>query len=405
MGAHMGKGLFRSSYIKRFTIFSCLCFGLLQPRALHAEDFKNCNECHSADLAGDASRLNLHSPFALEQCGKCHAAEKAATAAEKNKSARLLGRKKVKWLADTGTVDTSHGFLLPANRVGERLIIDRRGRGGEFSRLEIAVPHLSDLVEVEDPGEKTTISEVKVLKVERGVFLSATIGWQTDTLTYAQVRYGEKELSKISEPEKRLGLHHEVVLYNLKVDQTYRYSVVATDLFGRTEISEPLEFSTAKAFGGSSPRGGAGNRPEKGEEEGMSSSFKRVGSDYLLELTLEQPAAIYVGSDGQGRPRSPAVEDTASATGVGDATHKKINSQAVISMRACRNCHRNQTTATHPVNVLPKPGMTIPPDYPTLPDGRLTCGSCHISHSSDYEFLARKRGKRELCVGCHKDML
>jgi predicted CXXCH cytochrome family protein len=71
----------------------------------------------------------------------------------------------------------------------------------------------------------------------------------------------------------------------------------------------------------------------------------------------------------------------------------------------CRNCHQSQSGTTHPVNVLPPPGMIIPPEYPTLADGRITCASCHSTHSSDYEYLAIRAGKRELCVGCHKDML
>jgi len=401
----MRRGLFTSFSIIRFSIFCSCSLGFLLPLSVNAHDFKSCDSCHAPDLAEDYGRIYLHPPFALEECGKCHAAEIPADQKPKDKSAGQLDRRKIDWLADTSMVYTSHVFLLPGGKVRDNLVIEMREPDGKFSRREITVPILNDLAEVADSGQPSTISDVRVLKVERGVFLSVTIGWQTDTLSYAQVRYGNRDLSLTSEPGKRLGLRHEVVLFNLKPDQTYRYSVVSTDLFGRTEASEPREFSTSDPYVAPSTVATSGNPPGMGTDEVFAGNFKRFGADYLLELNLAQPAAVYVGSNGKARQKILPALSAIAATGKENASHKGLSGQAINSMKACRNCHSKQSTATHPVNVFPKPGMTIPPEYPTLPDGRITCGSCHISHSSNYEYLARKRGKRELCVGCHKDML
>ncbi len=396
----MLKWSFTWSSIIRFSIFCGSCLIILLPLSANAYDFHNCYTCHIADLTEDASRMYLHTPFALEQCGTCHAAEKPSASAIK--AVDIPDRSKVNWLADTGVVEHSHSFLLPGDKVSDNLVVELWAPDGKISRHEIAVPLLNSLSEVADPGKVPAIFDVQVLKVERGVFLSATIGWRTDTLTSGLVRYGDEVLSKISEPNKRLGLRHEVTVHDLKPDRTYLFSVVSTDLFGRSETSEPLKFSTSNPY--IAPAEESDNPLQKGTEEGVSSSFQRLGTDYLLELTLAQPAAVYVGSNGVARPQISTAENTGTSADE-DTSHKTLNSQAMISMKACKTCHYNQSTITHPVNVYPKPGMTIPAEYPTLPDGRITCGSCHISHSSDYEYLARKRGKRELCVGCHKDML
>lgn len=401
----MRMGSITSTFILRYSIFCGFCLLVLLPQPGQAYDFKKCNDCHEADLAGDASRIYLHSPFALEQCGKCHVAEKPESTAVKDKSAASLDLKKINWLADTGMVDTSHVFLLPGDSVRNNLVVDLREADGQFTRQEMTVPSPAGLAEVTDPGKKAVISEVQVLKVERGVFLSATIGWRTDTLTYAQVRYGEQALTQVFKPGTRLGRRHVVVLQSLKPDRTYLFTVVATDLFGRSESTEPMEFSTSNPYQVPTPAASSGNPPQERTEGEVAGSFKRFGKDYLLELSLSHPAAVYVGSNGKARQQSLPETRTVSATSPEEASHKALNSPAMISMKACRTCHNKQSTATHPVNVYPKPGMTVPPEYPTLPDGRITCGSCHISHSSEYEYLSRKRGKRELCVGCHKDML
>lgn len=383
-------------------------FTFLGYQTVQAYDFQTCDDCHEATLYGDNSRIFLHSPYAQQQCGECHAAETTisaqAAAPIKDSSISLQDRNKINWLGDSTMLDTIHAFLLPADKVADTLVVDLQDTAGRFSRHEIAVPPLASLAEVEDSGKPPVISEVQVLKVQRGVFLSITIGWRTDTLTKASVRYGNRELSQTSEPSSRFGRLHEAVLYNLKTDQTYRYSVIATDLFGRSQISEILKFSTRNPSVVPLPST-SDNFPAGATEAALESTFQRLGADYLLELTLVQPAAVYIGSRGEPRQQRLAAESTSAMGGEEDEYHAGLSSEIVISMGACASCHESQNTATHPVNVYPKPGMTIPPEYPTLADGRITCNSCHAPHGSDYEFLARKSGKRELCVGCHLDML
>jgi predicted CXXCH cytochrome family protein len=368
-----------------------------------AVDFKNCTGCHKVILE-EAFRSNIHVPFQQQRCGECHIPKSLPVLAATVDPAALKDRQKISWLGESVMADSSHGFALPGDKTGNTLVVEVREEAGSFSRKEIAVPPLDGLAVVKDNnGTPPVISDLQVLRVERGVFLSATIGWQTDTLTDALVRYGDKDLSQTSQPGNRFGLRHEIVLNNLKPDQTYRFTAVSRDLFGRSQTSEPMTFSTSKALLATPPTR-TGIPPASGEGVELTSSFQRIGADYLLELTLEQPASVLIGArDTSQKPKS--TDSSTVPTGGDDKYHAGLSSKRVATLEACGGCHRKTATATHPVNVYPKPGMVIPPEYPTLPDGRITCRSCHETHSSDHEYLTVKGGRRALCVGCHKDML
>ncbi len=375
-----------------------------------AVDFQACGSCHEATLARDESRPYIHLPFVQRQCGACHTAKASALQAKRQKTSPIrkngTQRGKVSWMADSVIEDFSHAFILPGNKLGERLVVDRQGRDGKMPREDIAVPFLNELTEVQDNGKPPTISGLKVLEIQRGVFLSVTIGWQTDTLASSQVRYGEegaKKLNMGSEVSRRFSRQHKVVLYNLKPDERYVFVVVSKDLFGRDVESNIGSFSTSQPID-AARQSQVSESAQTGSDVGLTSSFRRLGQDYLLELTAGRPFSAFVGSTGQIRKQQPKIREIGGST-TASGQHEGLSRQAVVSMDSCRSCHRAQNTTTHPVNVLPKPGMIIPPEYPTLPDGRITCASCHLTHGSDNEYLAIKPGKRELCVGCHKDML
>jgi predicted CXXCH cytochrome family protein len=379
---------------------------ILPPLPTLAADFQDCKRCHEAELDGAEFRPYQHMPFIQQKCAACHAAKAPEPVPQKISQPKPSPkqrnvRQKIAWLGDSSSLDAEHGFLLAGDKLGEILVIELQGPNGRYPRQEITVPLLADLTNVEDSGLPPEISEVEILQVKRGVFLSVTIGWRTDTLADAQVRYGQKELNQKSDPGKRLGRYHEVILYDLKPDKTYNFQVTSTDIFGRSQTSAPLTFSTAKPTV-------TADRNEPGNEEniGVNSRFRRFGNDYLVELSMTRPVTVFIGSKGAIRPQEVAIKNN---QGIGpeelDGSHEGLSDGTLLTIVACRNCHQDQGSTTHPVNVLPKSGMVIPPEYPVLPNGRITCASCHFTHSSDNEYLAIKPGKRELCVGCHKDMM
>ena len=274
-------------------------FGLCAPAAAGTGIRSSaCNTCHEDALSSATLREYLHMPFAQQHCGECHAAKNLVAGTKTTSSASTSTvTKKITWLGDSIMTATDHEFLLPGDKVGNKLIVESQALDGSPSRQEIAVPSLSGLPEAADDGQTPAISNLQVLKVERGVFLSATIAWQTDALTDALVRYGTTtdNLTQSSDPTPRLGHEHEVVLYQLQPDQTYHFRAVSRDLFSRGRESKDLTFSTAGPTNETPPE----SSPPADGTIGITGRFSRLGKDYLLKLTLTHSAAVSVGWSGK----------------------------------------------------------------------------------------------------------
>jgi predicted CXXCH cytochrome family protein len=312
-----------------------------------------------------------------------------------------VDRRRVAWLEEGAVAKTLHRILLPADKLGEMLVVEVHDKQGGLTHTELPVPQLMDVTTVTDVGRPPVISDVQVLDVRRGVFLSVTIGWSSDTVTNGQVYFGLGDMSQSAGSGKNVDTQHQVVLNQLKPGKTYHFKVVSRDLFGREQESKPLTFSTARAVTRSVSAADAGG---SGGPEIADSNFQRVGPDYLFSLQLAAPSTVFVGRKGAIRKQVGDIARTPAAS-KDQRSHEGLSTGSVLTINACRTCHNRQTSATHPVGVLPKPGMVIPPEYPTLPDGRISCVSCHTVHGSNNEYLARKPGRRDLCVGCHQDML
>ena len=369
-----------------------------------AQEFIRCEECHGQTLERDRMQIFQHQPFIQQECRTCHAVTEEVVEPILGRVGAPKGvdRRRVAWLEEGAVAKTLHRILLPADKLGEMLVVEIHDEQGGLTHTELPVPHLVDVNTVADSSLAPVITDVEVLDVRRGVFLSVTIGWGSDTVTSGQVYYGLEEMSQSAGSGRNFDTQHQVVLNQLKPGKTYHFKVVSRDLFGREQESQPLTFSTARAVTRSTPAKGDVSR---GGPEIANSNFQRVGSDYLFSLQLSTPATVYVGRKGAVRKQVAEVATTTPAASKDKASHEGLSTGSVLTINACRTCHQRQTTATHPVGVLPKPGMVIPPEYPTLPDGRISCISCHTVHGSNNEYLARKPGRRDLCVGCHQDML
>lgn len=312
-------------------------------------------------------------------------------------------QERIRWLGDSTTADTEHWFAVPGESAGEVLVVEARGKGVAPARREISLPPLGVLPEVEDPGALPALSALEVLGVERGLVVSATIGWETDSVTDAVVRYGEGALDQATSSGSRLGRRHRVVLYGLKPNKEYVFSAVSRDLLGRQQMSAPLRFSTAKPRVASIPVA-AGEARDAGPAVGINSRLRRRGNDYVVALTAEQPVWVALGTKGAVVMQASAARSE-EALPLPDEVHAGLSGKLVTSVEACRACHTGRSgSSSHPVNVYPTPGMVVPADYPTLPDGRITCTSCHEAHAANHEYNLIKPQGRELCVGCHRNM-
>jgi len=350
-------------------------------------------------------QIYRHQPFMQNECRACHSVpveEVTTSVPGRQEIPRGVDRRRVTWLEEGAVAKTQHRILLPADKLGDMLVVEIHDDKGGLTQTELPIPRLVDVATVTDSGRSPMITDVQVLDVRRGVFLSVTIGWSSDTVTSGQVYYGLNDMSQSAGSGKNVDTQHQVVLNQLKSGKTYNFKVVSRDLFGREQESQPLTFSTARVVTRPTPAGGTVGR---GGPEIANSNFQRVGSDYLFSLQLATPSTLFVGRKGAVRQQDVDVATNPPPANTDKSSHEGLSTGPVLTINACRTCHQRQITATHPVGVLPKPGMVIPPEYPTLPDGRISCVSCHTVHSSNNEYLARKPGRRDLCVGCHLDML
>lgn len=358
-------------------------------------DFQQCYQCHGQTLQDQMSRMVVHTPFMQQNCRVCHMAQ-PKTASQDSQKTKPDRPKKIKWLGESLEADGRHLFLVPGQGLENRLIVEVRMPGGVMLREEIPIPALEGQEPFKDRGQGPSVADVQVLGVERGLFLTATIRWTTDTPSESRVYYGENDLVQRSPLTPRFGYTHQVVLRDLKPGKTYQFEVEATDLFGRSTRSTPQSFSTLKPR----PATRSADRPST-SQAATTATFQRFGDDYLVDLAISQPAVVSIGAyEAEQSATQSAAQGVRS-----DAFHAGLSDRITVSMHVCNECHQRQVTASHPVNVLPRPDMVIPPEYPTLPDGRITCMTCHQIHGSDYPYRLIKRGQRELCVGCHTNML
>lgn len=358
-----------------------------------AQDFQLCIECHES-LRVDGTRTLQHAPFLEKDCAQCHLAKEPRAAEDTGPAAS-----KIDWLAESGQAYAEHAFLLAGESVRSLVVIDEPGEYGDLVHIELPVPSLEELAEIHDSGSAPVLADLQLLSVQKGIFLTAVVGWTTDTLSTAQVHYGEGDkLSHSTRPGQRLGVHHQVVLRDLKAGKTYRWQAQAQDLFGRNQTSEVFSFSTHEPFTASPSSSTEKEALSFDETTGLRHRFWRMGTDYLLSLHFDKPTTVFVGS--RGTVRIPLADPVSETEEEGDDVHRGLSGERIISYIACLNCHAPHS---HPVDVASeKPDIQIPAHYPTLEDGRITCASCHNPHSSEHGLLFREETQQALCAGCHR---
>ncbi|MCB2182298.1 MAG: cytochrome c3 family protein [Desulfobulbaceae bacterium] len=267
--------------------------------------------------------------------------------------------------------------------------------------MGLPFPEFETVPALENDYTVPNIGNVQVLSVEKGIFLSATIEWQTDELADAQVKYTSGENWQLSDFDPQLTQLHRVTLTALKANKVYAFHVVSHDIFGNEAVSGSFSFDTSKAL---LPKvNKTSSKAGRERKVGLQPEFFRSGENYFLKITSLKPCMLFLGvpllkpkvlRETAGEKKKPSTKKHATFLDSDD-----------LNTEACYTCHEKTKSNSHPVNVLPKPGMIIPPEYPTLPDGRISCMSCHMRHTSNNDYRMIKRKNKELCVGCHTNMI
>ncbi|MGE4580167.1 MAG: cytochrome c3 family protein [Desulfuromonadales bacterium] len=260
------------------------------------------------------------------------------------------------------------------------------------------LPLLASLPELADDGRPPQISRVEVEEVSLGVFVSVHISWETDEFADSSVLFGVGKLTEKSSSDFNLRKDHEMILSGLKKGKEYLFSAVSEDVFGNRAVSAPLTFSTHRDLlakeNPSDPYLPDSDNPD------LTQRLRRAGDQYLLEVSARYPVVVSLGKNSENRNGPHRLAQV--PVSLNDSPHPPMQGEEVLNIHICFECHQNINEAmSHPVNILPPKGMIIPPEYPLLADGRMTCMSCHRRHGSDLPFRMIKSSRKELCIGCH----
>ncbi len=393
--------------MKRLYLFAWLVFfisGLGSTSLVFAVGIPavDCSRCHRPAIDAGKAKRYVHAPFLSGNCATCHVVGEQG-AAKKNMPLKVVQQERLSqlsWLKGNQSFATEHWVLIPAEKLVGSLYY-RAWDGRERSPLQpLALPALTTLEGKKPESRPPVITRVRAADVRRGISTTVTIRWQTDEFSDSEVLYGLNGMDS-SSSDGRLTRNHEMILMGLDANREYRFQVASMDLFGNRSLSEVFRFSTEKTYLEQQER----REYQGGEAEDiqLTSEAYRQGQNYLLIFKTDRPVSLSLGVERPTEPASKEVEEDSQVAAAGTG-HPLLKSQLDTNNRVCYKCHSSfQGGYSHPVNVFPKAGMIIPDDYPLLPDGRISCMSCHSAHSSDLEYRLIKKRKSELCRGCHRD--
>ncbi|NTW99584.1 MAG: hypothetical protein HGB35_06600 [Geobacteraceae bacterium] len=350
----------------------------------------NCVVCHEDVWRDIQSQRYVHRPDGVKDCKYCHAAALGNIEAQRD-----VYLNKVKWVARSFSSTREHWLEIEGSNRDATLLVESRTTGG-FSLREFPLPAINELEDLpNDELKPLVITNLRILEVSKGVFVSITIGWETNRPSDSQVLYGFDKLDQRSAIDTQYTTNHAVTLTGVKLGRDYKYKGVSVDVAGNRSESN-VQMLTAEVLPGSKII--KKSEPDSKDPE-VSVKYYRKGGRCVVVIKSESAVNVALGI----LPKKHVSSNAEGGSKV--VRHLMLNSPEVTNVSICYTCHvEYKKILTHPINVYPKRGMIIPPEYATLPDGRITCMSCHVAHASNVEFRLVKADKRDLCRGCHKDI-
>jgi predicted CXXCH cytochrome family protein len=385
-------------------ILAIAFFALAAPMAASAAPSnpgESCVSCHQALVDKGRGQRYVHAPFLENNCTACHIEGAAVSSAnaEAVDNTDAGSEDNVRWLELPFHRAQEHWIQLDEELSGSTLWVKTKGSGYRPPIEKISLPPLSSLPRLNNDLTPPQLSEIEVADIRKAMTVSVTLSWKTDEFSDSEVHFGREELNS-SKRAPTLTRKHEVTLVGLDPGKTYQYQVVSRDVHGNIARSAILEFDTRRNLIDS----GSGNAdlPSPPQTE-PGWHLYRIGesSSYLLAYTAQQPVTLDIGTTAP----SPSLlaEETASSSGSTNG-HPTLKTSHDTNISICRDCHQEiRENYSHPVNVLPPADMEIPAEYELMPDGRISCMSCHSAHGSAFRYRLVKSGKADLCRGCHRN--
>ena len=386
-----------SNYCVLYLLISLLTWGLTGfSQTVFGGPEERCLDCHDKTWQDGLAKMFVHQPFQDKKCQGCHVDPPAKNGREQ----KSLKQKGVKWISRNFNQASTHWFKFSPTEGYETIFMVATGNRGKTLENESPLPPLANLPRFDNDHAQPRIYNVKVVEVKKGIFLSAVISWETDEMANSKVSYGLKNLNSSSLLDNSFTTNHQVTLFGIKSKKTYQFKVVSEDLFGNSSTSDVFNLATHKSFSLLNEQ--LSNPKSDLKKFELNTELFQSDGQYLVKVTTNQPVKLALGTIQASSQKSVYSQDENSPQ---DIKHVLVNNDLHLNLSACYSCHRKyQEGMSHPVNVYPKNGIVIPPEYPTLPDGRMTCMSCHTKHASNVRDRLIKSSSKALCAGCHIGM-
>lgn len=355
--------------------------GLIEP--------DQCCRCHFEVCDQTTIKPYVHAPVMEQNCAICHIQDNANNGSKSVTDENT----RIDWFAKHYNQDTEHWFELPPNAEGLTLSLKASRDNRTVLEQDILIPQLAAIPPSPRPQEKVKVSDIRVVEVKRGVFISARVTWKTDRITNTRLRYGQGNIQSSTASDSQWTKNHSMTISGLERNKKYMVAAAARDILGNETISSPILFSTQKFFTTPGPQ--PTTAPGKIT---LNTQFLKDKDRIFTTFTSNQDITLKLGF----RPGQSPTTEIDKKTATLPSQHLILTDPYTLTISVCLNCHPNSKgKLSHPVDILPKKGMVIPPDYHTLADGRLTCMSCHQPHAANDPYRLTRSKRKALCLGCH----
>lgn len=381
-----------------------------------------CLECHQDVMDSVQQQPFIHAPVGSEQCTSCHTGEISdnmvlATLDQPQTTTTIIAdfddTAQIHWLAETFSPATEHFALLPGNCADGSLTLEVWSTQREKLQFDIDVPPFNTMATLPQPAEPS-LNQIHLHEYNSTLLSRATLSWITTTPCRCRITYGVSGEEYTVGEDDLFTLHHRMVLRNFR--EQHLFHIDCLDPFGQ-QLSSTTQKLTSMPL---QAHPAAVNSAPLMQQQ-ITTNFHRLGQQIWLALRSPQEISVSIGTTKQLKngeqdkpettvalsttlPEAPgiAVKGGSGRTNQETDEHKGLLTNHAININICYRCHPNMRAGmSHPVDVVAPPGMIIPRDYPLLPDGRMSCMSCHTVHAGVDNYRLRKDSKRELCIGCH----
>lgn len=380
-----------------FMVFISILTTLLITTAAIA-DSGQCLKCHQDLVDAATTKRVIHRPFAQKQCPLCHSTTTAVVTSAADSEDEWLNdtnaKPDIEWLAESFDHNTLQVAVLPADCCDSELIIKLWYQNHDKQQSTIHCPAPDTIPSRHNRQQQPTITQLQRNNYNDKLFTRVTLSWTTNVPCRCKLLYQSDNHEYIEHEDGFYTVAHRQEIRNFNPANT-QLSIQCIDTFQHhsqvqftpittlpTKTEDPLDADS------------------QGETK-FTTTFKQVGDDIEISISTSQPAAIALGRNKTTKPLQ--QQPAASALPLpAPAEHPQLTLKKQVNTTICFQCHKETVeVASHPINVVAPPGMIIPPEYPLLSDGRMTCMTCHTRHGSNNEARLRKKGKKELCTGCH----